>query len=138
MIPLVTQQLGELNIRVEAVNVPIDQVVARIFSGEFPVLAFMGTSSAPSVDIAGLAPDAPFSDGTTDPELTPLLEEASLVENPAEDPEVFQAINERVLDLGWYSVWAYGDNFFAVDDSVTAEMSAGQQLPLLYTFEPAA
>lgn len=138
LMPIVAQQLGLIDIEVEEVHVPLEQVVTRIFGGEFPLLALPFGTSTPYADIEKLEPESPFNiSKATDEELTPLIEQAMSAQEPAEVEEVFQAISARLVELGWFVPWAFADNLYATDDSVSTEPFLGQQMPPLYSFEPA-
>lgn len=138
LMPVVVQQLGLLNIKVKQVNVPGEQAVTRVFSGEFPALALSFATKTPFSDIEKLRPKSPFNfSKATDPELTPLVEKVLTVADEQEQKQLFQAINARLVDLAWYIPWAFSDNFFALRDGTTAEVFLGQQLPSLYSFKPA-
>lgn len=136
--PLITQQLGLLNIRVTQESVPPAQVVTDLLGGKYPIFYFGLESRNELWDVvqALQATSIWNIDRTEDPVLAPLLEQAETARD-AEGVEVFRAINERIVDEAWFAPWAFVTDSWAFDDSTTATAVLGSRAPYLYTFRPA-
>lgn len=124
--PLVTQQLGLLNIRVKEVPLTGPTAISDILGGRFPVMyARMSTSASSLFSIVeALEPGSIWNVmQTEDPKLQKLLDEAQVARGEHGD-EVFREINEYVVDQAWFVPWIAENTFFAVSDaSMVPEMT---------------
>ena len=136
--PIATQYLAELNI--ELVEVPLSGPSAQtdILSGRFPAMyQRMGTTSIPLFGIVeALEPGSIWNVmDTEDPELQPLLDRAQTAQED-EAVEVYEAINEYVVEQAWFAPWVVDMGFFALSDAdLVPEISdAFNSNPLLRDF----
>jgi peptide/nickel transport system substrate-binding protein len=133
--PIITQQLGLLNIRVTEKKLSGGTALLEILSGKYPVFYFTLESRAALWDIVqAVVPDAIWNiTKDQDPALTPLLEKAQTLKG-AEAKANAQAINKFLIDNAWFSPWALPTNFYATDKTTTASPVLGSTVPYLFTF----
>lgn len=124
--PLVVQQLGLLNIKVEEVPLTGPTAISDILGGRFPVMhARMSTSGSSLFTIVeALEPGSIWNVmQTEDPNLQGLLDEAQVARGEHAD-EVYREINEYIVDQAWFVPWIAENTFFAVSDpSMVPEMT---------------
>jgi peptide/nickel transport system substrate-binding protein len=136
--PLIVQQLGLLNINVTQESVPPTQIITDLLGGKYPIFYFTLESRTALWDVVqSLTPTSIWNiDKTVDPELQPILEQAQTAA-PGEGADVYQAINQRIMDEAWFAPWVFVTDTWALDKGTTAEPVLGSQAPYLYTFQPA-
>lgn len=124
--PLVSQQLGLLNIRVTEVPLTGPTAISDILGGRFPVMyARMSTSASSLFSIVeALEPGSIWNVmQTEDPKLQKLLDEAQVARG-AHGDEVYREINEYIVDQAWFVPWVAENTFFATRDaSMVPEMT---------------
>ncbi|WP_269938649.1 ABC transporter substrate-binding protein [Arthrobacter sp. HY1533] len=133
--PIITQQLGLLNIRVTEKKLSGGTAILEILSGKYPVFFFTLESRTALWDIVqALAPDAVWNiTKDQDPALTPLINKAQTLKG-AEAKANAQAINKFLIDNAWFSPWALPTAFYATDKATAASPVLGSVVPYLFTF----
>jgi peptide/nickel transport system substrate-binding protein len=136
--PIITQQLGLLNIRVQQVQLAGPTAILEILSGKYPVFFFTLESRAALWDIVQAITPTAIWNITKDenPELTPLLNKSQTLKGE-EAKSNAQAINKFLIDQAWFCPWALPTNFYATDKKSSAEPVLGSVAPYLHTFTAA-
>jgi peptide/nickel transport system substrate-binding protein len=118
--PLIAQQLALLNIEVTEVPLTGPTALSDILGGRFPIFyARIGTGDSLFDIVQSLEPGSIWNVmETEDPGLQPLLDRAQ-VATGAEARQVYQQINEYIVDQAWFAPWVADNSFFAV---TTAEI----------------
>ncbi len=114
---IISQQLGLLNIDVVEVPLTGPTALNDILGGEFPIMyARMGTADSLFNIVELLGPDSIWNVmGNEDPNLQPLLDEAQVAQGD-EAIEVYQEINEYIVDQAWFAPWVADSSYYAVSD----------------------
>jgi peptide/nickel transport system substrate-binding protein len=135
--PIITQQLGLLNIRVTQAKLSGPQAIFELLSGKYPVFFFTLESRAALWDIVqALTPTAIWNvNKDQDAALTPLLDKAQLAEGEEAKTNA-QAINKFLIEQAWFSPWVLPTNFYAVDKKTSSTPVLGASAPYMYTFKP--
>lgn len=135
--PIITQQLGLLNIRVTQAKLSGPQAIFELLSGKYPVFFFTLESRAALWDIVqALTPTAIWNvNKDQDAALTPLLAKAQLAEGEEAKTNA-QAINKFLIEQAWFSPWVLPTNFYAVDKKTSSTPVLGASAPYMYTFKP--
>jgi peptide/nickel transport system substrate-binding protein len=128
---ITVQQLALLNIRAQVIPVPRTESTARILKGEFPVFAWK-MSVSPEVGLVSnlLTPNGsynPFS--SEDPELNELLAKWA-VADPDETADIYQEINEFLLENAWFAPFGNPAVLWAFNDTTTISGTLGSTPPL--------
>jgi len=133
--PIITQQLGLLNIRVTEKKLSGGTAILELLSGKYPVFFFTLESRAALWDIVqSIAPDSIWNvTKDVDPALTPLIDKAQTLKG-AEAKANAQAINKFLIDNAWFAPWALPTNFYATDKTTAATPVLGSVVPYLFTF----
>ncbi|ALE05773.1 hypothetical protein AL755_10320 [Arthrobacter sp. ERGS1:01] len=133
--PIITQQLGLLNIRVTEKKLSGGTAILEILSGKYPVFFFTLESRTALWDIVqSIAPDSIWNiTRDVDPALTPLIDKAQTLKG-ADAKANAQAINKFLVDNAWFAPWALPTNFYATDKTTTATPVLGSVVPYLFTF----
>lgn len=136
--PIAIQQLGLLNIEVNEVPLTGPTALTDILGGRFPIMyARMGTADSLFNIVEKLGPGSIWNVmGTEDPQLQPLLDQAQVAQGD-EAVEVYQQINDYVVEEAWFAPWAVDSSFFAVrDQDLVPEMTDAFNFnPYLRDFE---
>jgi peptide/nickel transport system substrate-binding protein len=132
---ITVQQLGLLNIRAEVLPVPRAEALPRLVSGEFPMFVYKVPSNVEvSVVSNYVVPTAglnPFKSEA--PELKALLAEWA-VADPDETADIYQGINEFLVENAWFAPFGNPDVSWAFNECTTIRGTVGGTPPL-QTFE---
>jgi peptide/nickel transport system substrate-binding protein len=133
--PIIIQQLGLINIKVNQIQLAGPTAIREILSGKYPVFYFTLESRGALWDIVqALTPTAVWNiTKDEDPALTTLLTKAQTLKGE-EFKATAQAINKFLVDQAWFSPWALPTTFYATDKKSTAEPVLGSTAPYLKTF----
>jgi peptide/nickel transport system substrate-binding protein len=132
---ITVQQLALLNIRAQVVPVPRTESTARILKGEFPIFAWK-MSVSPEVGLVSnlLTPNGSYNPfNSEDPELNELLAEWSVADQD-ETAEIYQQINEFVLENAWFAPFGNPAVLWAFNETTTISGTLGSTPPL-FEFE---
>lgn len=137
LFPVLADQLAEIGITVKYEQVPPDQAIAAVLSGDYPVAFFPLAGASPWQDLqTWVTPDAPWNIlGAEDPELARLIEEAQFAPEE-EQPAAFQAINQWLVDQAWFAPLFHQDQVFGTTEGTDTTMQAQNAVPSLWSFEP--
>lgn len=104
--PIVDQQLGQINIKVNWVKVGADATISELLSGKYPVFFFSLGSQSAWQDIRKFAfATSPWnSSHVEDPELDELLAEIQATQGD-EQIAAFQAVNRHIVENAFFAPW---------------------------------
>jgi len=131
--------LAEVGITLNVVNVPPDQYIPSILSGEYPT-AFLPYGMVDAYFDFGqlVTPTGGFNPmGSSDDEINALYAEAGAATNDEDRAVLLEQINARVVDLAWFLPMfndAYG---YALSDKVTGVEWSTFRPPMYYHWAPA-
>lgn len=136
--PIITQQLALLNIKANPVKIPGNKMIAELLGGKHPIFFFTLESRTALWDIVqALVPNAIWNlNKVDDPNLTPLLEKAQLLQGD-EAKKNAQMINKYLIEQAWFCPWALPTNVYATDKKASAKPYLGSVAPYLQSFKPA-
>jgi peptide/nickel transport system substrate-binding protein len=114
--PALSQQLGEIGIKVTWETVPFQDFLTKVFSQNYGMyFMFNAFRSADSVDVKG-ATTAIFNPfNSTSPEFEGLMAKA----NASQSPDAFDAVNEYFVKEAWFAPIFYTAGPYVVSDKVT-------------------
>ncbi|SBS72195.1 ABC transporter substrate-binding protein [uncultured Microbacterium sp.] len=115
---IITQQLGEVGVRVTWEPVPFQDFYSKVFAGNYGMFfMYNAISGSDALDTSAVLQGVfnPFN--STTPELDSLLDAANVA---AEDdqPESYRAINEYFVDQAWFAPMSYSSPTYVVTRSV--------------------
>jgi peptide/nickel transport system substrate-binding protein len=133
---IVVQQLAELNIRATPVSIPRQESIPRIVGGEFPMFAYKLPVNPEVEQVTNyVRPQGSFNPlRNEDPELNELLAQWS-VADPEEAGEIYQQINQFLVENAWFAPFGNPDVTWAFNDTVTVSGTIGTTPPL-FAFQP--
>ena len=96
---------GEIGINVQIENVPTNQYIPSIISGEYAAAYLPYGIVDTFFDLPQLVlPDGGFNPfHSEDEQITELYEQATNAATPEERDELYQEINRRVVELAWFA-----------------------------------
>ena len=102
LFPVLADQLGEIGVTVKYDQVPPDQAISSVLSGDYPVAFFPLASASAWQDLqTWVTPKAPWNmQGAKDPELTRLITTAQNAPE-GEQEAAFRAVNQWLVDEAW-------------------------------------
>lgn len=113
--PAITQALADINITVNWTSIPPQDTVSALLSGSYPVILwFASTLPSPNQVQDFYTPSAllnPFH--TTDPDLSPLIDQANNVVDASVEGELYQEINRVATEKAWYAPLFFTGQVFA-------------------------
>jgi peptide/nickel transport system substrate-binding protein len=136
--PLLKQELADVGITLNSFQVPPDQLITELRSGKYPVF-FMSLGSAQAWrDIqTWFIPTAPWSpNGSTDPELEQLINEAQMATPGDEQDEAFQAVNTWIVENAWLAPFWRVDTLWGTTAETTTTMQSTVVVPNLRSYHP--
>lgn len=138
LFPVMEQQLGEIGITVKYDQVPPDESISAVLSGDYPVAFFPLAGANAWQDIqTWIAPDAPWNMlGASDPELDRLIEAAQTAED-AERADAMQAVNTWLVEEAWFAPLFYPEQVFGTTASTDTTLQAQNAVPSLWQYQPA-
>jgi peptide/nickel transport system substrate-binding protein len=133
--------LGALNIKVTFQNLgTVPQYLSGLQSGKFaasPAL-FSATPTAWRVIQSYVQPSAPWNPfHTSSPELDKLIAKYP-ASTAAQAPGVVTEISKYLVDNVWFIPWAFAQEQYFVSGNVDVKLQAGQNIPSIYNYAPAA
>jgi len=133
---IVVQQLGLLNIRAEMTPVTRQETVSRLLGGEFPMFVYQMPVNPVVAQVANyVRPGAAFNPlRNEDPELNELLAEWTVADQDEAD-EIYQQLNEFLVENAWFAVFGNPDVPWAFNDTVTISGTL-YNTPPLYALQP--
>ena len=137
LFPVLAEQLAEIGITVEYAQVPSDQAISSVLSGDYPVAFFPLASATAWQDLqTWVTPDAPWNMlGAGDPELDALIRTAQLAPED-EQAEAFQAVNQWLVDEAWFAPFFRQEQIFGSTAQTEVTMQAQNAVPSLWQFRP--
>lgn len=136
--PIVQQQLAEVGIRVTYEKVDATNYVAEVQSGRYPMFWMSNSTAEPWWDMSKQIPaDAPWNPfKTSTPELDVLISTAQ--SSRGEDyVDAMKAINEYVVDNGWFDIWYLEDVIYVASPEVEVTTHPMNVVPFISGFAPA-
>ena len=124
LMPYVTQQLGEINIRVEQVPLTGANAISDLLSGTYPVVLYqLGNVGDSLQDIDVVVRDTGFWNLSHQPDATvDELWQQILTGDEDQKKAAQQEINQYIVDQAWFAPMVYVDSFYAYDaDAVTID-----------------
>ncbi|MDX2377856.1 ABC transporter substrate-binding protein [Microbacterium sp. LRZ72] len=131
--------LAEVGVTLNVVNVPPDQYIPSILSGEYPT-AFLPYGMVDAYFDFGqlVTPEGGFNPmGSSDEQINDLYAEAGSATNDEERAAILEQLNARVVELAWFLPMfndAYG---YALSDDVTGVEWQTFRPPMYYQWAPA-
>lgn len=119
--PMVIQQLGEINIKVNQVTLTGPNAIPDLIGGTYPLIFWpLGNGGNSFTDITtNLAPTGVWNVlHQTDPNLQPLIDK-SLVATGDEAAKLQQQINQYTIDQAWFAPIVYPANYTAYNPKST-------------------
>ncbi|GAA1763607.1 ABC transporter substrate-binding protein [Agromyces humatus] len=134
----ITQQLGDVGIRVQTETVPVANIVSDFAAGKYPVGYFFLFQGEPWVAINQLISTEalynPFD--STSPELQELIDAVHFGGDEA--GELAKDVNRYVTENAWFAPLYRLDQIVYVNPAtITAEPQIQQAVPSIYNFAPA-
>ncbi|MCL2594944.1 MAG: ABC transporter substrate-binding protein [Promicromonosporaceae bacterium] len=129
--PLITSALGELGIRINWEAIPPAEVGTAVMSGRFPMAIFVeGDPTLPTHVFSGnYSPDGVFNPfGSTDPVLTPLVEQFMATLDTAARAEVGREVNRFVIENAWDAPILINMQMFANREGIVYHGTPVEQL----------
>ncbi len=138
LFPVLADQLGEIGVTVKYDQVPPDQAISSVLSGDYPVAFFPLASASAWQDLqTWVTPKAPWNmQGAKDPELTRLITAAQNAPE-GEQEAAFRAVNQWLVDEAWFAPLFRPDQVFGVTEGTTVQMQAQNAVPSLWLYSPA-
>jgi peptide/nickel transport system substrate-binding protein len=138
LFPVIADQLSEIGVKVTYEQVPPDQAISAVLSGDYPVAFFPLASASAWQDLqTWVTPKAPWNMlGAQDPELDRLIEDAQYA--PEEErTAAFQAVNEWLVEQAWFAPLFRQDQVFGSAAGTDTTMQAQNAVPSLWQYQPA-
>ena len=137
IMPIITQQLGEIGIRVTVEQFQLGDYFNEVFAKKYGIVFVSLPSFDDWRDVTGMvSPEALWNVfGTEDPALDKLIDEARTTTGDQQDA-AFQGIGKYLLDNAWYAPWATPNVIYATNDTVSVQLSPGQIEPLIWDIKP--
>lgn len=138
LFPVLADELAQIGITVEYEQIPPDQAISSVLSGDYPVAFFPLASASAWQDMqTWITPSAPWNMiGAQDPELDELL--ANVLATTGDDQATaFQEVNRWLVENAWFAPFFHQDQIFGTTGGVTTEMQAQNAVPSLWQFRPA-
>ncbi|WP_299448130.1 ABC transporter substrate-binding protein [uncultured Phycicoccus sp.] len=138
LFPVLADQLAEIGVTVEYKQVPPDQAISSVLSGDYPVAFFPLASASAWQDLqTWVTPKAPWNmQGASDPELSKLITAAQNAPQ-GEQEAAFQAVNQWLVDEAWFAPLFRPDQVFGVGKGTQVQMQAQNAVPSLWLYGPA-
>jgi peptide/nickel transport system substrate-binding protein len=138
LFPVIADQLGEIGITVKYDQVPPDEAITAVLSGDYPVAFFPLAGASAWQDLeTWVTPDAPWNMlGAEDPELDRLIKKAQYA-SEKDQPAAFQAINRWLVEQAWFAPMFRPDQVFGTTEGTETTMQAQNAVPSLWSFQPA-
>ena len=137
IMPIITQQLGEIGIRVTVEQFQLGDYFNEVFAKKYGIVFVSLPSFDDWRDVTGMvSPEALWNVfGTEDQALDKLIDEARTTTGDQQDA-AFQGIGKYLLDNAWYAPWATPNVIYATNDTVSVQLSPGQIEPLIWDIKP--
>lgn len=137
LFPILADQLAEIGITLNYAQVPPDQAISSVLSGDYPAAFFpLGSATAWQDVQTWIAPTAPWNmQGAQDDELDALIAAAQSAPEDEQDA-AFQEINTWLVENAWFAPLFRQDQVFGTVPGVTVEMQAQNAVPSLSSFRP--
>ena len=138
LFPIIADQLAKIGVTVKYDQVPPDQAVATVLSGDYPVAFFPLASASAWQDMqTWITPTAPWNMlGAQDPELDRMLTTARDASGE-EQAAAFQKINRWLVEEAWFAPFFRQEQIFGTTAETDTEMQAQNAVPSLWSFRPA-
>ncbi|WP_406022459.1 ABC transporter substrate-binding protein [Nocardioides sp. NBC_00850] len=127
----ITQQLGEIGIKVVWQKVPVTELLSSMQDGKFPMFFMSLGTKAPWQDIQlSVLPTATFNPyESEDPALAKLLAVAKKAAPGAPQDQAFRAINTWLVENAWFApMFASSTNWVSVDGITVEPQTQGIDL----------
>jgi peptide/nickel transport system substrate-binding protein len=137
LFPVLADQLSEIGITVEYEQVPPDQAISAVLSGDYPVAFFPLASASAWQDLqTWVTPKAPWNMlGASDDDLDALIKEAQTATD-SERAGAFQAVNKWLVDQAWFAPLFRTDQVFGTASGTEATLQAQNAVPSLWQYQP--
>lgn len=138
LFPILAAQAAEIGVTINYQQVPADQAISSVLSGDYPIAFFPLASATAWQDVqTWITPTAPWNMlGAQDPELDALIEKAQFA-GEDEQEAAFQEINQWLVDNAWFAPLFRQDQIFGTTPDTEVTMQAQNAVPSLSSFRPA-
>lgn len=138
--PIIEQQLGALNIRVNWQKVSADASISEVLSGKFPMFFFSLGSQSAWQDFQKVAlPTSPWNTAkVNNPELNALVQAARVAKPGEEQDKAMQAVNTWMVDNAWFAPWYRVDNIIATSAKTEVTAQPWNVAPWIRNYRPAS
>jgi len=137
LIAIITQQLGDIGIKVEAVPEPAPNLIADLASGKFAAAPFQLYQGEPWVAINQMISTSalynPFKNTT--PELQTKVD--AVHNGGANSAELAKDVNTYITDNAWFAPLYRLNQMYYTSKAVTVTPQLQQAVPSLYNYAPA-
>ena len=132
------QMLAEINITLDFVSIPANDVVPETISGKYPVgFMTLGSQSAWQDILKSVIPGGAWNPmHCEDPELNDLLETAQNASKD-EQPAAMKAVSAWVVDQAWFAPWYRVRTPYFTDAGTTALKDLYVVVPPIANYSPA-
>lgn len=137
--PTIAAQLEEIGIRVSFENVPDDQIIPELLSGEYPMFWFQHESQFSWYDLSRqVAPDAVWNTlDAEDEELNELMEQAQYATDEDEADEAYQEIGTWLVENAWFAPVLRPEQVTVTQPETDVEIQNGFSDPFVRNYQPA-
>ncbi|MGD6749584.1 ABC transporter substrate-binding protein [Streptomyces sp. BH105] len=117
----ITQSLADIGIKVKWQTVPPQQNVSALTSKKYPIIFFLeGLNTDPVMTQISFAPGgARNMFGSTDPQLTKLMDRAAGKTDPAKAADIYRQINSFTVRNAWNAPVFYVGTYWATKKGIT-------------------
>jgi peptide/nickel transport system substrate-binding protein len=117
----ITQSLADIGIKVKWQTVPPQQNVSALNSKKYPILFFLeGLNTDPTMTQINFAPGGARNVfGSTDPQLTKLMDRAASETDPAKAADIYRQINSFTVKNAWNAPVFYIGTYWATKKGIT-------------------
>lgn len=138
--PIIEQQLGILNIKVNWQKVSADATISEVLSGKFPMFFFSLGSQSAWQDFQKVAlPTSPWNTAkVNNPELTALVQAARVAKPGEEQDKAMQEVNTWMVDNAWFAPWYRVDNIIASSAKTQVTPQPWNVAPWIRNYQPAS
>lgn len=138
MAPVISDQLGQLNIKIDWVKVAADATIPEILSGKFPMFFFSLGSQSAWQDMRKFAfPASPWNTAhVDDPKMDALLKTAQTAQGSAQD-QAMQEVNRYLVENAWLAPWYRVNILMAHSKRVAVTVQPWNAAPWISGFAPA-
>lgn len=135
--PVISQQLGQLNIKIDWVKVGADATISEILSGKYPMFFFSLGSQSAWQDMRKFAfPPSPWNTAhVDDPKMDALLKTAQTAQGSAQD-QAMQEVNRYLVENAWLAPWYRANILMAHSKKVTVTLQPWNAVPWISGFTP--